>query len=138
MANEYVGAKNLLELNTSKLQGQSKMRLVRVEPGYEYFKNAEGRSVKNDTPSYVKVVVLITEDYSNDFPNGDGPNQWSKLVVKLEVPYTEGNVRQLDQLIGRDVVFADLTGSVYGNFGNQLSLRAKSLKVQGNESKDKV
>lgn len=122
MANSFKNARKYLIFDVEAFQAKHAFQLLRVEPGFSYI---DGK--REDVPSHVKLLVMVVADYS-DGPEGVGPNQWTQLTVKLlKVLPTPANMASLNRLLGTQVGFTDLEVAVYGDYQNQLSMKANSL-----------
>lgn len=73
-----------------------------------------------------KVECAIVRDDTAYTPGKDGAvvnNLYEKIVIKVKLPHT------VDVAIGTEVVPANATAVVYGDYQNKLSITADGLKI---------
>lgn len=122
MANNFKNARQYLTFDVEAFQDNHVLQLLRVEPGFNYI---DGK--REDLASHVKLLVMVVADYS-DGSGGSGPNQWTQLTVKLpKIAPTASNMASLNGFVGSHVGLKDLEVTVYGEYQNQLSMKANSL-----------
>lgn len=120
MNNQTKGWKNQLSIvDCDRLLRDTILELVRVEDGYEY---EDGD--RKDFPTFVKLYVSVVRDYIGDPDDGNGQMKRAMLTVKLLKQPTDALLDQLKDLVDEEVTFTGLTGTFYGEYGNQLSLKA--------------
>lgn len=120
MNNQTKGWKNKLSIvDCDRLLQDTILELVRVEEGYEYEDGA-----RKGSPTFVKLYVSVVKDYIGDPDSGNGQMKRAMLTVKLLKQPTAALLDQLKGLVDEDVTFTGLTGTFYGDYGNQLSLKA--------------
>lgn len=104
-----------------------RFQLLKVEPGYAY---VDGQ--REEAPSYIKALIMIEKDFTDESREGFGVNLYSQFNVKLKVTPDPGNLKRLETILRRDVTFVNPEVKVYGEYQNLLSISCENFKVLGN------
>ena len=104
-----------------------RFQLLKVEPGYAY---VDGQREAN--PSYIKALVMIQADYTDEARQGYGVNLYSQFNVKLKVTPEPENLQRLATILRRDVTLVKPEVKVYGDYQHLLSISCENFKVIGN------
>lgn len=102
-------------------------RLLTVEPGYAY---VDGQREAN--PSYIKALIMIEKDFTDEKREGIGVNRYKQFNVKLKVKPEPENINQLSSILGKFVTLSEPEVKVYGEYQNQLSITCKNFNVLSN------
>lgn len=65
MANTFKNARAFISFDTERFTKQHKFQLLKIEPGFAY---VDGQ--KDEKPSFLKALVMIVADYTEDAGGG--------------------------------------------------------------------
>lgn len=104
-----------------------RFQLLKVEPGYAYVNGQ-----REEHPSYIKALIMIKEDYTDEARQGHGVNRFNQFNVKVKWKPEPGNLQKFAEILLRDVTLVNPEVKVYGDYQNLLSISCETFKVVGN------
>ena len=125
--NTFKNARRYTAFDAESFAQDHIFRLLTVEPGYAY---VDGQ--REATPSYIKALIRIEKDFTDEKHEGTGANRYKQFNVKLKVKPEPENISQLSPILGKFVTLVEPEVKVYGEYQNQLSITCQNFNVLSN------